>query len=137
MALALISLSPPLAANDDTEDNTPLSKLGALKKEDNAHLQLMNQAKGFAAKLDSLRLPDFLDDDASFILELPDDRHGIREELGDLRTLLELNPFDESKALRRVKLLGGDVRRATTRGLGAAHGPPKKPGGAFEEAFGW
>ena len=94
-----------MAANDDTEDNTPLSKLGALKKEDNAHLQLVNQAKGFAAKLDSLRLHDFLDDDASFILELPDDRHGVREELRDLRTLLELNSFDESKALRHIKLL--------------------------------
>jgi len=102
-----------LAADDDTGDNTPLSKLGALKMEDNAHLQLVNQAKGFAAKLDSLRLPYFLDDDASFILELPHDRHGVCEESRDHRTLLELNPFDKNKVLRRIKLLLTYWRRCT------------------------
>jgi glutaredoxin-related protein len=72
-----------LAVDDDIKDKTPLSKLAALK-EDNMHLQLVDQAKEFTAKLGSISIPAFLDNDASSVLDLPNDRHGMREDLRDL-----------------------------------------------------
>lgn len=95
------------AVGKDLQDHIPLSKLAALKKEDNMHLQLVDQAKEFTAKLGSISIPAFLDNDASFVLDLPNDRHGVREELRDLQAMLEISPLNEKQVNRRIKMLLG------------------------------
>lgn len=70
-----------LAADDEIEDKMPLSKLGAMKRKDDAHLQLVHQAEEFNTKLDILDYSAFLDDGAYPVLHLPEDGHGVYEDL--------------------------------------------------------
>jgi hypothetical protein len=63
------------------QPNGPLPKLGAMKRKDDAHLQLVHQAEEFNTKLDILDYSAFLDDGAYPVLHLPEDGHGVYEDL--------------------------------------------------------
>ena len=90
-------------ADEEMEDQVPLSKLVVMKKEDAAHLQLVARASEINRTLGMLiEAYGFLDDDTSFGLDLTEDPHDVRATLVDLRKLLEEVPFDRRKVLRNV-----------------------------------
>ena len=90
-------------ADEEMEDQVPLSKLVVMKKEDATHLQLVARASEINRTLGMLiEAYGFLDDDTSFGLDLTEDPHDVRATLMDLRKLLEEVPFDRRKVLRNV-----------------------------------
>src|SRR5579859_7969891 len=88
------------------EDRTPFPQLATLELVEDAHLRLLSEVQAFSSKLEQ---SDYISaspaDNSSRALGPFEGRHGVCEDLYDLQDLLQKDPLDKEKVLRRIQQL--------------------------------
>src|SRR5579859_4315253 len=88
------------------EDRTPFPQLATLELAEDAHLRLLKEVQDFSAKLEQADYISALPADDSSRASGPfEGRHGVREDLHELQDLLQKDPLDKEKVLRRIRQL--------------------------------
>jgi hypothetical protein len=88
------------------EDRTPFPQLATLELAEDAHLRLLKEVQDFSAKLEQAdHISELSADDSSRTLGPFEGRHGVCEDLYDLQDLLQKDPLDKEKVLRRIRQL--------------------------------
>jgi hypothetical protein len=94
------------AADEEMEDRAPFPQLATSELAEDAHLQLLKEVQDFGAKLErNDHFSGLPADNSSRALSPFEGRHGVCEDLYDLQDLLQKDPLDKEKVLRRIRQL--------------------------------